>query len=459
MMKFENINNNIEKKEDDNFLETKQDLQVNVNELYFQRLLTKDEALIMLDKISKISSVEELNNLEDEFSNDESFFVQKESELVDEFREIEQFKNILDKSIADIDVQNWEDDFSNLLNVANLENLQDYHKVLVKAWLAEYLENVYNYYILQNIDIKQFGERLRDIVNTAEPNLPDFLKNNTGEELGKRKPSFVESIDGTIERYYKIEELKAILDGLADSVIVGGSMSYGPFFNVRKSLDKTGSSDIDAIITLDEDKLNSSMWDKLRNSDIFDEDEKNVFLDRIDKFREMYKNGEVDVLSQKFHASNTDFDISIHFFTPKVFDRLIGEEFKENLQANENKIPILRDYKAKEFPYEILEPQNFIEDKYVYNVPLQQKVDGGVVTELPAYIINDNHFHPGIYQNLVSPRFAVSYDKSGDVTKQVEDFHSEMDKRLKAEWGDNPEAKLLKSHIRNKIFSPILFKS
>lgn len=98
-------------------------------------------------------------------------------------------------------------------------------------------------------------------------------------------------------------------------------------------------------------------------------------------------------------------------------------------------------------------------EKYEYNVPPQRQVDGGVITELPAYIIQKQRFYPGIYQNLISPCFSVSYDRTGNTTKRVTKFMDTMEKRLQEELGGQPKAKLLKSHIRHKIFSPELFKN
>lgn len=458
MFKFEQPGN-IESESKIDFNNTKQELQLNIHDLYSQRLLKKDEALVLLDKINGAQSINDLHQIDDEFIHNDSFFVSQEGELVDELITIDNFQKIYDKAIGEVNVENWKELYKDLLDTVNNSYDQKYHETLIKGWLAKFLETVYSLYNQNDIGVQSFADELKGIMSEVESNLPDFLTSTQGEELGKRKPSFIESVDATIERYNKIEELKNVFSDVADSIIIGGSMSYGPFFNVRKSLDSTGSSDIDAIITLSEDKLDAQFLEKLRASDIFDDSEKEVFFERIDKFKKLYENDEADIFSQKFHATNTDFDISIHFFTPKQFDRLIGDGFKNDLKTNEDKTPVLRDFKAKEFPYEVCEPQNFNGEKYIYKIPPQKKVDGGVMTELPLYTINNKHLYPGVYQNLVSPMFSLTYDKSGQDTEKVEDFYKDMEERMKEEWGDNPEANMLKSHIRNKIFSPILFKS
>lgn len=457
MTKFEQINNP-EIEPSQKFAELKLNLQVNVHNLYFQRLLEQEKALILLKKISKAKNIDELHEIEKAFCESDAFFVRREGCVADEIIEIESFKIIFDKIIDNINISNWKEKFIFLLEKLNLSYIHDYHKILIKTWLASFLEQAYQCYIKENIDIQIFGGQLQAVLAESELKLPVFLKTEKSADLGKRKPSFIESVGGTLERFYKIEELENLLKDLADGIIVGGSMSYGPFFNIRKSLDETGSSDIDLIIILDEDKFDIPLWKKLRNSDIISEEEKNIFLERIGKFRDLFKKEELDVFSQKFSIRSTDFDVSIHFFTPSVFDKMVGKYFEDDLSTDKDKVAILRDYRAKEFPHKACAQQNFLGEQYEYRVPPQRQVSGGVITELPAYIIQNQHFYPGIYQNLISPCFSVSYDRTGNTTKRVVKFRDTMEKRLRKEMSEQPNAKLLKSHIRHKIFSPELFK-
>ncbi|MFA6382278.1 MAG: hypothetical protein WCX08_03385 [Candidatus Buchananbacteria bacterium] len=450
--------NNHEAGSSKNLDELKQDLQIDIHDLYFQRLLEQEEALSLLKIASEAKNIDELCELERKFYDSDAFFVRRNGESVDEFIEIENFKIFFDKIIDNVEVSNWKEKIILLLEKINQSYIQDYHEILIKSWLAKFLEQVYQSYITENIDIQIFGNQLQIILAEFAPKLPAFLKTAGGIDLERRKPSFIESVDGTMERFYKIEELEDILEDLTDGIIVGGSMSYGPFFNIRKSLDETGSSDIDLIIILKEDKLDASLWNKLQNSDIISEGEKDIFFERMKKFRDLFKKGEADVFSQKFSIQGTDFDVSIHFFAPSIFDKMTDRDFGGDLSANKDKVATIRDYKAKEFPHKVCAQQNFLGEKYEYSVPPQRQVDGGVIVELPSYIIQNQHFYPGIYQNLISPCFSISYDRTGNTSKRVAKFKDTMEKRLQEEMGEQPRAELLKSHIRYRIFSPELFK-
>lgn len=137
---------------------------------------------------------------------------------------------------------------------------------------------------------------------------------------------------------------------------------------------------------------------------------------------------------------------------------MIGSDLEDDLSANQDKVLVLKDYRAKEFSHKVCAQQNYLGEQYKYEVPQQQSVDGGLVVELPAYIIHGQHFYPGIYQNLISPGFSVVYDKTGDTTERVRKFRDVMGERLKEERLDQTDAQLLKSHIRYRIFSPELLK-
>ncbi len=456
MIEFETTNEKIESL--DSFENLKQNLKINIHDLYFQGLLEEKEALTLLKKITESKNIDELRNIEREFLNSDANFVYTEGKMVDEFMGIERFKKNFDEILKDVDVSNWENRFTSLLNEVKHFDLHNYHEILIKAWLASFLEQVYMCHIKENIDIKVFGEKLIDILTELKPSLPDFLKISKGKELGKRKPSFIESVEGTLERFYKIKELTNLMEGLADSVIVGGSMSYGPFYNIRKLLDETGSSDIDLIVVAEENKFEENLWKKLKGSNIFTEEERNIFFGRMEEFKKLLGGGKADIFSQKFKAKGTDFDVSIHFFTPTILDSMIGDDFEEQLKKDEEEVVIMKDFRAKKFPYKTCLQQNFLGEKYKHQVSPQNEVSGGVIAELPSYIIHNGHFYLGLYQNLISPCFSVYYGGDKDTIKKIEKFRHILEQRVEKERKDKFNARFLKSHIRDKIFSPELFK-
>lgn len=63
MSKFEQ-NNNREIEPPENFDELKQSLQIGIHDLYFQRLLSQEEALDLLKKSAEAKNIDELHEVE-----------------------------------------------------------------------------------------------------------------------------------------------------------------------------------------------------------------------------------------------------------------------------------------------------------------------------------------------------------------------------------------------------------
>lgn len=97
-------------------------------------------------------------------------------------------------------------------------------------------------------------------------------------------PNFSESLLATLERFQVLEETEEVFLNIVDGIIVGGSLAYGPFYNVRAGEDKTVSSDIDMIMIIGDDFLDEKAWSAFENYKIFSETEKASFKKRRDVF-------------------------------------------------------------------------------------------------------------------------------------------------------------------------------
>ena len=100
--------------------------------------------------------------------------------------------------------------------------------------------------------------------------LPEDINNisNPNKQLYKRQPALIETIKGTLIRLDKLETIENVFKDHVKSIIIGGSMSYGPFYNIRENLDSTGSSDIDLIFVVSDDQLKQD-WSFIKNINFF----------------------------------------------------------------------------------------------------------------------------------------------------------------------------------------------
>lgn len=290
----------------------------------------------------------------------------------------------------------------------------------------------------------------------SKNNLPDFFRHIRSEQLGKKQPDMVESIKGTLERFEMMEQLEAVFEKPCKGMIIGGSLSYGPFYNIRAGRDSNENSDIDAIFVLDRDSTDKD-WKDFLHCSYFSELDKQRFISRKDIFlKSLFPKGEATFLSQKFHLEGADYEISIHFFTDEALDGMLVNNIAEEIEGSD-KVVILKDYKPKPFSHAVCAQINFEDVPYNYVVPEQKKTDEGVISELPAYIISNHKFHLGIYQNLILPTFSVFYDRDGEITDKLAAFKKNIKTYIKNNYGEkNIEEIMLKSHIRNRIFPETL---
>jgi len=278
-----------------------------------------------------------------------------------------------------------------------LENIKDKdfsrHTIPdIRSDLADDFSKIYSTYRsnqLSAIQLLNDFELIKDdLISLLPENVNDM--SNSNKKLYKRQPGLVETIEGTLIRLDKLETIGSIFKNHVKGIIVGGSMSYGPFYNIREKLDSTGSSDIDLIFIIDENQLNQD-WSFIKEIDFLKKEDKDIFLKRKNKFLSFYKNGTADILSKKFNLKDFDFEISIHFFPENIFSSMVNENLLRDLSLNKDNVCLLRDYKDNLFPYKRCCQKSFSDKTYEFIVPPEEIVDDGNITTLPGYM-SSTHF-------------------------------------------------------------------
>lgn len=85
---------------------------------------------------------------------------------------------------------------------------------------------------------------------------------------------------------------------------------------------------------------------------------------------------------------------------------------------------------------------------------MQKEVQDGFVAELPAYIIQEGEYYPGLYQCLLLPTALTAYDSEGFTSKVAADFSNIVAGRVKQEKEINPDSNLLNAYPRKAILAP-----
>lgn len=323
---------------------------------------------------------------------------------------------------------------------------------MVSGWVAGLCERAY--YVAaheKTVNVRlNLDRQLNEIINSAS--LPKFLTCPGPVICGKRQPSFVESIIPTLERFQVMERFPEVFGDGIDSIIVGGSMSYVPFFGIRENPKDKDFSDIDTLIIINDDFFKKTSWKKFISDDLFPVIEKQKFLNRIKIFQKFHRSNTVDVFSQRFSLIGKSFTVSNHFVTRSVFRRMVCTDLKESLRAKSDLQYIMRDFRMEPFRHPCHARHTFDGGRFESMIDGHEIKSGGFVSNMPGYIISNEKFYPGVYQTVISPAFLIFYDRTGETTKLVKKFENILYREVKYTRKKSPSATYAKAHNRYDIF-------
>lgn len=274
-----------------------------------------------------------------------------------------------------------------------------------------------------------------DYVNTILP-----LNTRGDVILNKQQPSLVEAVHETSKRLQFMENMVEDLPDCIQGVIVGGSLSYGRFVNIRSSY--PDSSDLDLIVVTNGIQSKQTVDNLLPVSLGFKSSDQKQLLKRLNNFNSLKKRGLVDMVSHKFALPVNGFDVSMHFMDEDVFTKMCHPS-----ETGVDPISIL-DYKVSPFPHTMMRQKDVSGREDVFQIS-EQKIELGVITRLPVYRLNET-FTPGIYHNLISPMFEM-YFGNQMIQNNIEDFRLFLSEATKKVNHNIPDITL--SHPRRPLFS------
>ncbi|QQS61469.1 MAG: hypothetical protein IPN70_00840 [Candidatus Moraniibacteriota bacterium] len=348
--------------------------------------------------------------------------------------------------------KNWHEQITFYLNKIGFFSGSPAKERMVTGWIAGLCERAY--YVAAHrkpINIRSnFSRQLKKIISSTS--LPEFLSCPGQVICGKRQPSFIEGIIPTLERLQVMERLPEVFGAGIDSIIIGGSMSYIPFFGIRENKKTKDFSDIDTLIVINNKFFKKASWKKFINDKLFPVKEKEKFLDRIKVFQKLNRNNIADVFSQKFSIVGKSFIVSNHFVTRSVFEKMVYTDLKKSLQTRKDMQYIMRDFRIDPFRHPCHARHTFDGQRFESVIAGQELESGGFISNMPGYIISNEKLYPGVYQTVISPAFLVFYDRIGETTKLVKEFENIIYREVKYIRKKTPSATYAKAHNRYDIF-------
>ncbi len=303
---------------------------------------------------------------------------------------------------------------------------------------------------------------LRGLSTTLSSLSPMFpaLRQQGETVIGKQQPSILESVDETIKRLQFLQRYTRALPENIVSCISGGSMSYGRFYNVRGGED---SSDLDLILVYDHkqrERLTASAI--LPDGLGFDPEDKRILEERIRVFFELLDTKQAQVLSQKSFVAKEGFWVSMHIMGRDVFNETVVYNPARDVKQGSDTDARVLDYKPAPFKHQYMRQRDFQGEEHVFSADETPVVQGvrtqEVISRIPSHAIVRGNYVPGMYQNLLSPRFEAEPFTSHTVLAAVTMYWGLMTDLAQEAKKQNNDASILQSHIRYPIFSPKLIE-
>lgn len=364
------------------------------------------------------------------------------------------FYNDFKKTFTSISDKNWHGKLSSYLeNIKSFSGNTEEER-MIAGWMAALCERAYyiSAYKKDTETRSVFATKLKKLMNSAS--LPKFFTCSGPVICGKRQPSLIETITPTIDRFDVIERLSETFGDGIDSIIIGGSMSYIPFFGIRENPKIKDFSDIDTLIVINDDFFKKSSWIKFIKSDLFPDSDKKIFLNRIKIFQKLYLRNEADVFSQRFSIVGKGFTISNHFLTRTVFSRMVDNDLKKALRTKDDTQYIMRDFRTDPFRHPCHARHTFNGNRFESTIDGHDTELGGFISDMPGFIISNSKFYPGVYQTVISPGLLTFYDRTGETKKLVKKFEKKLYQEVDRERKKFPTASYAKAHNRYDIFPP-----
>jgi hypothetical protein len=283
----------------------------------------------------------------------------------------------------------------------------------------------------------------------------------------RRRPKPFESL---IETARRLRDANALADACSTTEttgILGGSASYGRFFNVCGSHDGRQASDLDFMIVLPEyadldDTVEAirhlgaaspkSLDNLARRAAIFNsnglDDSRTIFSHKLD----LWLHKEDPVMA--WAGLPGTYNLSLHFLSRSVLDYLLVEDSTKLMADRAGHHRTVNDYREKAVSREDHQ-RSFSGRNQRLPLPTED-VEGGVIRKSRVFVIDlEDRYYPGMFQNMLLPRFDYRWDDAR-IERQLQVFKWKIIERIRYERRMRPHEFLRVSlaHTRSEVFAP-----
>lgn len=323
---------------------------------------------------------------------------------------------------------------------------------MVVGWLSSLAAVAYREYIKR---IPREGQvHVREaFIDTLQNREVDLLNSDGPIICGKQQPSFCKCVVPTLDR---MEALTKFIHSCSSSflgVILGGSLSYIPFFGIREDFEASDHSDIDLLVIVDHKFFNAGHPNQQAFEKVFVSDDVSIFSQRQLIFSALFSENRADVFSHRFRVRGYPFSFSIHFVEQHTFERRLVRYTIQAIEQQSDISTTFIDYRQNTARHPCLARHSFdgsrLETSHE-NFP----TDLGGLMQLPIFDIKQSRFYPGPLLTVISPTFDVVYDRKGNIRRHVLSLKRSMENDAENAHYRHPFSSIGLAHNRSDIFPP-----
>lgn len=348
-----------------------------------------------------------------------------------------------------------------------------YLPAYLPAFLAQILSRVSASYHGQEAQfvseaVSKLGDRDISALYADErfSSLPEY--GGTGTKV-RRRPVPFEAMIETARRLRDMREIEAALTPVTLGAILGGSLSYGRFFNVRGALGGEGS-DIDLLLLLKDFEDLPKVIDAAGSLPFVDAHGIERARQRAVEFADYRAEAKRDGLlafSAKLPVWGNESDpmledvsvdpryhLSLHIFDPASFATVTHRAEAKLADGNPTERALMYDFRESSATRS--DHQRSFSGENARLPIASPSFQSSYVRETHIYHVGEGGaFYPGMFQNLILPAFDVRWG-GGSFRRDVDAFRWKMIERLRRERTERPDEilRLSFSHTRSGVFAP-----
>jgi len=290
----------------------------------------------------------------------------------------------------------------------------------------------------------------------------------------RRRPRPFEAAVETCRRLIDLNYVRHAVADMQSGAVLGGSVSYGRFYNVTGAADEFGSksSDTDLLLVLPEYEQLNAVADRLSSIRGIDSESLALFRRRIAAFSKIRSDLSNCIFSHKlkFWSSENDllsrakilgnYNLSLHVFSLTDFDYMTLKDIP--ILETPNESPEF-DRRLQDYRDSAPGGGRAYDSRSFAGIPLgthpldPTKVDLGFLANVQVCLIKEDRYCPGLHQNLVLPQFEKRWEtEEVRLYLRMLTFRWKILERLHTEKTKRPfeEQSLSLSHVRYFVFSP-----